>query len=313
MPFWSMIWRQSSAWCAPKFPSRATSSRSILSRMRPLAMSAKTAGSCSPAIIASIIARDGHRPHRRCHRGEFDDRVLEDFLETLDLVGPVVDLGLLVPGQLAELSDVGRGHKGGPHHPRRGHVGQPLGVGEVGLPSRDVLHVLGVAQQPFFEEPLEGVVDRSPVDPRRLHGHGAHAGIHEERCQLGQAPLGGGEPLFGDLDISVGHREPGAAHHIVAVDVETANLVSDLLHCSPPPCRRPPGEDHGVKRNLRFVLVATLGGPHGPAPDLRRARGGKKTSATTPGGHPPAFHPLMVTSQVMGARVRPAAPVLPNY
>ena len=26
------------------------------------------------------------------------------------------------------------------------------------------------------------------------------------------------------------------------------------------------------KQNLRFVLIATLGGPHGPAPDLLRAR-----------------------------------------
>src|SRR5271163_4077952 len=66
-------------------------------------------------------------------------------------------------------------------------------------------------------------------------------------------------------------------------------------HC----CRRPPGEDHGVKRNLRFVLTATLGGPHGPAPDLSRALGCKKTSATTPDGRPPSFHPLMVTGQVM--------------
>ena len=40
-----------------------------------------------------------------------------------------------------------------------------------------------------------------------------------------------------------------------------------------------------MKRNLGFVLIATVVGPHGPAPDFGRARSGKQTSATTPGGH----------------------------
>jgi len=55
-----------------------------------------------------------------------------------------------------------------------------------------------------------------------------------------------------------------------------------------------------VKRNLGFVLVGTLAGPHGPAPDSWRARGYKKCSATTPGNHTPLFHLSEVAATVMG-------------
>ena len=37
----------------------------------------------------------------------------------------------------------------------------------------------------------------------------------------------------------------------------------------------------------------------GPAPDLERTHGCKKTAATTPVGHPPAFHASWVTAQVI--------------
>ncbi len=64
----------------------------------------------------------------------------------------------------------GRGAKDGAHHLVRRHVGQPLGVGEViRFATRDVLHVLGVAQPQLLEEAFEGVVDRatdkSPLPP----------------------------------------------------------------------------------------------------------------------------------------------------
>jgi len=127
-------------------------------------------------------------------------------------------------------SDVRRRHERRLHHPVRRHVGQPLGVGEVGLSTRDVLHVLSVTEPQLLEEAFEGVVDGPPIDPRCLHGHGAHPGIHEERRELSEALLGGREPPFGHLDIPVGHRHPGAGDHSVAVDVEAAHLVPDLLH-----------------------------------------------------------------------------------
>src|ERR1039458_4619534 len=41
--------------------------------------------------------------------------------------------------------------------------------------------------------------DRPPINPRRLHRYGVNSGVHQKRRQLGQAGLGGREPLLGDL------------------------------------------------------------------------------------------------------------------
>ena len=58
----STVWSASYPWWASKVPSRATSRRSILSRRRPLASWAKTTGSRSPAMRASIMARPRSSP-----------------------------------------------------------------------------------------------------------------------------------------------------------------------------------------------------------------------------------------------------------
>ena len=39
------------------------------------------------------------------------------------------------------------------------------------------------------------------------------------------------------------------------------------------------------------MLIATVVGPHGPAPDFERARGGKQKTATTPSGRDKHFIP----------------------
>lgn len=46
-------------------------------------------------------------------------------------------------------------------------------------------------------------------------------------------PVGSSEPLLGDLDFAAGHRHPRAGDHAVAVGVEAAHLVPDLLHVHP--------------------------------------------------------------------------------
>ena len=49
--------RATTAWCEPKRPAMASASCGSLARSLPLASSASTRGSRSPAISASIIAR----------------------------------------------------------------------------------------------------------------------------------------------------------------------------------------------------------------------------------------------------------------
>ncbi len=139
--------------------------RSVFLRIGPLARSASTTPSRSPAIMASIIAHDDLDHTVDATEVSFTPGVLETLLESLNLLAPGVDLGLPVPGQLAQLSDIGRGDEGGPHHPTSQPHGQPLGIGEIALAPRYVFYVLSITEPRSFEETLQGVVDRPPNKP----------------------------------------------------------------------------------------------------------------------------------------------------
>src|SRR5262249_41323696 len=141
----SMICRQTIAWWAPKWPTSASSSRGILARIAVLACWASSFGSRSPAISASIIAREETLQTPEATEVSLIPASCTPF-QPLDLLCAGVDLGLAVAGQLAQLPDRRRRDETRPHHPVRRHVGQPLGVGEIALASRHVLDVLGVAQ-----------------------------------------------------------------------------------------------------------------------------------------------------------------------
>jgi len=89
--------------------------------------------------------------------------------------------------------------------------------------------MLSVAQPQLGKEALEGVVDRPPVDPGRLHRDGCYPGVHQERRELGQPRLGRGEPLLFQLHLSVAHLDADAGDHAVAMDVQATDSVSDLF------------------------------------------------------------------------------------
>jgi hypothetical protein len=194
-----------------------------------LAISASTAASRSPAIIASIIARD--EPLSTLDATEvIDASVLEQLLQALDLPAPDVDLRLAVAGELTELPDRWRWHKARAHHPVRDDVSQPLRVGHVGLPPRDVLHVVGVAQPHLIEEPLERVEDRLPVNAGRLHRHCGHTPLGQPLRQGTQLCTGRAEAQPVCNRSPARSRHAGARRDRVAVHIKTCHPLPELLH-----------------------------------------------------------------------------------
>ena len=57
----------------------------------------------------------------------------------LDLPAALLDLGLAVAGQLAQLPDRAGWHEAGPDQPVLDQLGDPGRIGHIGLPPRDVV------------------------------------------------------------------------------------------------------------------------------------------------------------------------------
>ncbi len=169
------------------------------------------------------------RPGSRCHRRQLDAGVLEELVEPLDLLGPGVDLGLAVSGQLPQLPDRGWRHEVRSDHPVGGDIGQPLGVGQVGLAARDSLHVVGVDQPHLLNDVFQAVVDRLPVHPGCLHHCRRHGVRRKPGTQLSDASGHRGERPLPRLDL-LPVREAETRHHRVSVHIESRNPVSNPFH-----------------------------------------------------------------------------------
>ena len=132
-------------------------------------------------------------------------------------------------------------------------IGQPLGVREVGLASRHVLHVLCVAEPQLVEQPFEAVVDRFPVDAGGLHRHRLDASVAQPCCQLTETVGRGGKRLLRHLNGPVRLFDLTAGHHGVAMHVQAGNSFAYSFHCFTSQvwiggCRGGPGEaDAGVR------------------------------------------------------------------
>src|SRR6267143_3573470 len=115
--------------------------------------------------------------------------------------------------------------------------------------------------------------------------------------------------VVGNLFLVTTTSPPGSLTRVAATTLSRCTsrpaALSACCFMSPPLLVQPhapalaAGRGPRWKRNLGFVLVATLVGPHGPAPDFVRARGCKKIAATTPLRPPSGFHPSWVAAPVI--------------
>jgi hypothetical protein len=165
------------------------------------------------------------------HRGQLDPGVLEQLLQPLQLRAAHVDLGLAVAGQLPQLTDLGRGHKAGPHHAVSSHIGQPLGIREVGLAARHPLDRTSVAQ-PHVETVFQGVVRCLPVHAGRLHDHQLYLPSGQPAAQPLKAPGGRREALFLEDHPAFGTRPSHTSGDTVTVHVQTGHPLVDQFHPS---------------------------------------------------------------------------------
>src|SRR6266508_845627 len=103
---WARIWATSSPlWSVRNRPARAARSAGSLLRSRPLANAASTAGSWLPATSASSIARPETPMTSVATLDSSGPGVLQDLIQPLDLPAALLDLGLAVAGQVAQLPD----------------------------------------------------------------------------------------------------------------------------------------------------------------------------------------------------------------
>ncbi len=125
-----------------------------------LAISASTFGSRSPAIRASIIARD-----EALHTVDATEvSLIPASWRTFSrrwISRARASTWVLRYRVISRNSRMSGGERTKADHPVCRHVGQPLGVGEIALASRHVLDVLGVAEPELFEEAFEGVIRAS--------------------------------------------------------------------------------------------------------------------------------------------------------
>lgn len=160
----------------------------------------------------------------------FDAGVLEELLQALGLPGPFPHDGRAVAGQITQSGDLSGRHEASPQQTALEQLGQPGGVGCVGLASRQVLHVAGVGKEQFEARSLEHVPDRLPEHPGRLHGHLRHALGHQPLPQLLEVP-GEGPELHQHLAPPTGTiGGPDARHHRLLVHIEGCAALHDHVH-----------------------------------------------------------------------------------
>src|SRR5215217_4614315 len=148
---WARIWPTSSpCWSVRNRPANASRSAGSLLRSRPLANAASTAGSCVPATRASSIARPETPSTSVATLDNLIPASCRTLTRPLDLPAALLDLGLGVAGQLAQLPDRAGRHKAGTDQTMLDQLGDPGRIGHIGLPPSDVVQV-GRVQQPALQ------------------------------------------------------------------------------------------------------------------------------------------------------------------
>src|SRR4051794_24019775 len=209
---WSSSMRSSSAWCSLTPPSSASRRSGIFTRIRVWAKLASTAGSRSPAISASSIARADlpitseatesslipASSSTRCSRWISRVRSSVSFFayRVRSRSRAITGLGTKLP-------------RSSPHS---SSWASQAASQDVGLAPGQVLHVPRIAQQQLRTVlGLEHVPDRLPVRAGRLHRHLAHPLGDQPGAQLAQR--GGEGAVLAHLLLPAGSTRRRAAHH----------------------------------------------------------------------------------------------------
>src|SRR5829696_5088104 len=235
----------SSALCSPKRPRSAWRSWGSFLRSLPLASSARTLGSRSPATKASSIARPETPRTSVATETLLDAGVLQGLLDPLALGAVGLDEPLAVAGQIPQLADRRRRHEAAAQQPTLQQLTQPGGITDIGLAAGQDLDVAGVDQQQLEPALFQHIPDRLPVLAGGLHHHlGDALGLQPVRQGL---QAGGERRVSADLlaatpatptDTS-SIRDADAGHHLLLADIQRRGPFHDQLHRLPPPTGSP--------------------------------------------------------------------------
>ena len=199
------------------------------------------------------LRRDSLQVGRHCR--QLDVRALQHLLDPVHHPGALRHQVRPLPRQVAQVPLFPAGHEAGFQQPVPQQIGQPLGVLDVGLAARHLLHVAGIDQQQL-DVPFQQIVDRLPVLAGALHGHVGHA----PRLQPGQQAqqLGGGGPEALDLLLfsPAGQGAEAAGNDTGLVDIQRRAAMIQPFHGALRD-RGPAG--HPLQGNLLCVLPSKGG------------------------------------------------------
>ena len=168
----------------------------------------------------------------RDHYAQLDLRVLQQLLYPLLFRRARRHQVRAVAGDIAQLTDLGRGHETGPDHLPLGDLGQPDRVQFVGLrAARQVLDVAGADQPGLESVRLQQVEHRLPVVTGRLHHHPGHPQAAQPVSHSQQRPGHRGIRLhlLQPPPRPVLIRDPHAAHQLGLADIARRDPRDDLL------------------------------------------------------------------------------------
>ena len=95
---------------------------------------------------------------------------------------------------------------------------KPLAIGDVGLPTRYVLHVLCVDQIDFESACFQDLIDRNPVDTGRLHRHRANPALHKpvgQRMQIASESRETADQVWMSIGADGNEQLTGSASHLL--------------------------------------------------------------------------------------------------
>src|SRR5262249_7433426 len=204
-----------------------------------------------------------------------DPRVLQELVQPVGLAGAVLNENLTVPREVREFAYRRRRHEAAPQQPVLQALRDPRTVLHVGLPTRNLFDVGGVAEQ-TREVLFEDVVNRLPVTSGALQGHVGDSVSFQPitqgqqlRCRRPKGP----HLLFAR---SPQPRYPHARRYRLLVYVQPTHPVDQPLHRATSSARVASGPEEPRSGDFaRRARWQQCGVPRAPTSDYLRTRGTK--------------------------------------